>query len=151
MDPGIDTFNTAEMTLTRMRMMKMKWYIIAAIVLLSAILGGAGAAADVVAPIGGDMGTDRIHRNVEGQECSLTECSKATFQVVVPMSPSMSPGPRTSPIPWKRRATIPIPARSLGFRQKIRSSTSTQPCPLSLRLKLEPFISWYPLSSLPSL
>jgi hypothetical protein len=45
--------------------MKMKWYIIAAIVLLSAILG-AGAAADVVAPIGGDMGTYRIHCNVEG-------------------------------------------------------------------------------------
>ena len=57
--------NTAEMTLTAQRLMKMKWYIIAAIVLLSAILG-AGAAVDIVAPIGGDMGTYRIHGNVEG-------------------------------------------------------------------------------------
>jgi len=57
--------NTAEMTLIAERLIKMKWYFIAAVMLLSAILG-AGAAADDVAPIGGDMGTYRIHCNVEG-------------------------------------------------------------------------------------
>jgi hypothetical protein len=42
----------------------MKFYLITAIVITSVILG-AGAAADVVAPIGGDTGTYRIHSNVE--------------------------------------------------------------------------------------
>jgi hypothetical protein len=42
----------------------MKFYILAAIVITSVILG-AGDAADVVAPIGGDMGTYRVHCNVE--------------------------------------------------------------------------------------
>jgi hypothetical protein len=53
------------MTLIAERLMKMKGYMFAAILLLSALLG-AGATADDAAPIGGDMGTYRIHCNVEG-------------------------------------------------------------------------------------
>lgn len=50
--------------------MEMKFYIFAAIGIISAILV-AGAAADAVAPIGGDTGTYRIHCNVEGAGVSF--------------------------------------------------------------------------------
>jgi PEGA domain len=50
--------------------MVMKFYLLVAIVITSAILG-AGATADAVEPIGGDMGMYRIHCNVEGAGVSF--------------------------------------------------------------------------------
>jgi hypothetical protein len=58
--------------------MLMKFYMLTAIVITSVILG-AGAAADTVQPIGGDMGTYRIHCNVEAARVSFDGEFKGTI------------------------------------------------------------------------